>query len=274
MNRHEFFVKNGYWVEPIPLFSNADLEVYQQSMMKIMDHRYESGREPMPGRNWPNQTDSNGLVQINNAWWAGGAIRQLALNSRLGKIASELLQVNGICMWHDQLLYKPPRSADAPTEGNVGWHQDWNYWRVCDKPDMITAWVALDDVSVENGAMMFVSRSHKWKQAIKASDRTLDMEHTLSQVRIPKGEELNIIHCELKAGCVSFHHAITLHGSGPNLTQQPRIGLAIHMVADHVRYTTTNGASHSNLKVCPREEGELFRGEQHPVIWQKVPYGK
>ena len=178
MNRHEFFVKNGYWVEPNPLFSNADLEVYQQSMMKIMDHRYESGREPMPGRNWPNRTDSNGLVQINNAWWAGGAIRQLALNSRLGKIASELLQVNGICMWHDQLLYKPPRSADAPTEGNVGWHQDWNYWRVCDKPDMITAWVALDDVSVENGAMMFVSGSHKWKQAIKASDRTLDMEHT------------------------------------------------------------------------------------------------
>lgn len=274
MGRREFFAKNGYWVEPNPLFSDDELVAYRQSMSNIMDHKYESGREPMLGRNWPEQTDSNGLVQINNAWWAGGVIRQLALNSRLGKIAVELLQVNGVCMWHDQLLYKPPRSKNVPDGGNVGWHQDWNYWRVCDEPDMITAWVALDDVIVENGAMMVVSGSHRWKQAIKPSDRTLDMEYTLSQVTIPKGEKLDIVYCELKAGCVSFHHAITLHGSGPNLTQKPRIGLAIHMVADHVRYTKTNGASHSNLKVCPREEGAFFRGEQHPVIWQRIPYAQ
>ena len=60
MRRREFFVKNGYWVEPDPLFSGTELKMYQQSMMEIMNHRYKSGREPMSGRNWPNQTDPNG----------------------------------------------------------------------------------------------------------------------------------------------------------------------------------------------------------------------
>ena len=39
------------------------------------------------------------------------------------------------------------------------------------------------------------------------------MKYTLSQVQTPKGEELDIVHCELKAGCVSFH---PLQRSGPN----------------------------------------------------------
>ena len=109
MGRREFFAKNGYWVEPNPLFSDDELVAYRQSMSNIMDHKYESGREPMLGRNWPEQTDSNGLVQINNAWWAGGVIRQLALNSRLGKIAVELLQENWIAgAGLDVLPEEPP----------------------------------------------------------------------------------------------------------------------------------------------------------------------
>ena len=67
-------------------------------MTKIMNHKYESEREPMSGKNWLERTDSNGLVQINDTREAGGFTRQLALNSRLGKLASELLQSNGIFM--------------------------------------------------------------------------------------------------------------------------------------------------------------------------------
>ena len=268
MNRRDFFNSNGYWIGPTSILSSQELAEYRQSMYNIMNHQYESGREPMVGRNWPAREDMQGLVQINNAWWAGGAIRRLSLDSRIGEIATELLQANGVCMWHDQLLYKPPAKSKTVV-GNVGWHQDWNYWQVCDQADLITAWVALDDVTIENGAMMIVSGSHRWGQAMKASDRTLNMEKTASKVKIPEGEKWEIAHCELKAGGISFHHAKTVHGSGPNQSTQPRLGLAIHLVADHVRYTTQGGHSHSNLKVCPRQEGDLFRGHQHLVIWQR-----
>ena len=33
----------------------------------------------------------------------------------------------------------------------------------------------------------------------------------------------------LGKGEVSFHHCLTIHGSGPNLTNQPRRSIAVHM---------------------------------------------
>ncbi|MDA0838819.1 MAG: phytanoyl-CoA dioxygenase family protein [Planctomycetota bacterium] len=266
--RQTFFEENGYWIESEPLFDGEELERFRSSMDDILAHKYASGRQPMKGRNFPDRSEPAGLIQINNAWWAGGGIRELSLSPRLGKIAAELLQVNGVCMWHDQLIYKPSQVDTAQNEGNVGWHQDWNYWQACDKPDLITAWVALDDVTKENGAMMVVPRSHRWGIVFDHKTRALDVEKQKEDFEIPAGETLDTVHCEMRAGCASFHHAITLHGSGPNLTERPRLGHAIHMVADHVRYTKSRGVSHSNLDVCPREEGALFRGEQHPVIWQ------
>jgi ectoine hydroxylase-related dioxygenase (phytanoyl-CoA dioxygenase family) len=119
--------------------------------------------------------------------------------------------------------------------------------------------------------MMVVPRSHKWGIVFDHSQRALDIDKQQEDFEIPEGEKLEIVPLEMKAGCASFHHAITLHGSGPNLTDRPRLGHAIHMVADHVRYTKTRGMSHSNLDVCPREEGDLFRGKQHQVIWQNDP---
>ena len=267
MSPQNFFENYGYWIESEPLFSSQDLAEYRQSMNDIMNHQYESGREPMAGRNWPAREDLQGMVQINNAWWAGGAISRLSLNRRIGQMAAQLLQVNGVYMWHDQLLYKPP-ARSRTLSGNIGWHQDWNYWQVCDHADLITAWVALNDVNTQNGAMMVIPGSHRWGQAMEASERTLEMDKTASEVKIPRGEKWEIVHCELQAGAVSFHHAKTIHGSGPNNSDQPRLGLAIHMVADHVRYTNQGIYSHSNLKVCPRKEGDLFRGHQHPVIWK------
>ena len=53
MSPQNFFENYGYWIESEPLFSSQDLAEYRQSMNDIMNHQYESGREPMAGRNWP-----------------------------------------------------------------------------------------------------------------------------------------------------------------------------------------------------------------------------
>ena len=47
MSPQNFFENYGYWIESEPLFSSQDLAEYRQSMNDIMNHQYESGREPM-----------------------------------------------------------------------------------------------------------------------------------------------------------------------------------------------------------------------------------
>ena len=78
------------------------------------------------------------LHQVNNAYWADATLARMVLDSRVGRIASLLAGVNGVRLWHDQLLYKPPLAdvhpeaeallpppgaEERPRNGAVSFHQ-------------------------------------------------------------------------------------------------------------------------------------------------------
>src|SRR6185503_18199860 len=50
-------------------------------------------------------------------------------------------------------------TKEARSPGFVSWHQDATYWGLSE-PDVLTAWVAFTDATVENGAMRMVPGSH------------------------------------------------------------------------------------------------------------------
>jgi hypothetical protein len=268
MTPTEYFDRDGYWITPDPIFSKTEIDRFRKSIQGVMDKNYESGRRPMAGRNFPRMTDPQGLIQISNIWWTGGAIRELTLDARLGKLATELLGCEGVVLWHDQLLNKPPLEEQDRKSGNVGFHQDWDYWQVCDQPDIVTASVALVDVDRHNGAMMMAPGSHNWGcMGFKVGD--LAVQENTKRIHDPDGRQAELAYCEMPAGSVSFHHCKTLHGSGPNRTNSPRICMSIHYLGEHVRYDASRGASHTNLQIDPRNDGDLFRGEQHPVVYSR-----
>ena len=51
-------------------------------------------------------------------------------------------------------------------------------------------------------------------------------------VDVPAGEGIDV---PLKAGEMSLHHVLLVHGSGPNTTAYRRIGYAIRYIPPHVR---------------------------------------
>ena len=93
-------------------------------------------------------------MQRINLWQDSPAMRKLMLDPRLGKMAAELAGVEGIRIWHDQALIKQPWGN--PT----GWHLDNPYWSFYSK-NAISIWVALDDVTHDNGCLYFVPGTHK-----------------------------------------------------------------------------------------------------------------
>lgn len=138
-------------------------------------------------------------------------------------------------------------TKEAQSPAFVSWHQDATYWGLS-TADVITAWVAFADAPVESGAMKFWPGSHLKKQ-IEHRD-TFDENNLLTRgqeiaVDVPAGAGVDV---PLRAGEMSLHHVLLVHGSGPNTTDDRRIGFAIRYIPPHVR----------QLKV--RDSAMLVRG--------------
>lgn len=72
----------------------------------------------------------------------------------------------------------------------------------------------------------------------------------------------------MKAGQVVFHHCLTFHGSGPNLSPHPRNALAIHMQGKDCGYRSGKGWHHNIRDMGPElKEGDLFVGPAFPTLY-------
>ena len=115
-----------------------------------------------------------------------------------------------------QGMYKPPYSGDT-----INWHQDDYYFRV-DKPNaVVSCWLTLDDVTVDNGCMWVIPGAHKSM-----------VEHELvpsgTGYYIPSVEEERAVPIELKRGQCMLHHGLMPHRTLGNTTASYRRALAIH----------------------------------------------
>lgn len=109
-----------------------------------------------------------------------------------------------------------------PAYGSLtGWHRDVRYWNF-QRDDLVSAWVALGEETVENGGLWFVPLSHKLPFT---SDRFDDAK--FFRADIPENEALihGAVSPKLNAGDVVFFHCNTLHSAGKNLTDAVKFSL-------------------------------------------------
>lgn len=113
-----------------------------------------------------------------------------------------------------------------PGDGKrVSWHQDSSYWPLT--PSMaVTAWLAIDDASVENACMRYIPRSHHLGHltyTLSEGDEANVLNQTVAGAET-LGEPVNV---ELKAGEISIHSDLLLHGSEANESNKRRCGLTL-----------------------------------------------
>ncbi len=260
-----FFAEHGYWIAPV-LFTADDVERFRDAMDRVRAGEYRSGRTP--ALDLPIPADETALRKIDNAWWADPDLADLATDQRLGAIAARLLRVDAIRLWQDQLLHKPP-SGEARTR--IGWHQDWDSWRTVASVDrFVTAWVALDDVDVENGAMQVLPGSNQWGLLSGQSDFLgTDLDAQLD--RLAANHDVAPTLLEMKAGQVSFHHVLTFHGSSTNRSDRVRRSLAVHLVdAKVASISEAGGWQHYNLGLLRQRGGRVGDAYDIDELWPVV----
>lgn len=171
------------------------------------------------GDRWQINTDTHFAID-----WVDALTRESA-------ILDAVQQVIGpdILAWNTSWFVKFPGDAAF-----VSWHQDGAYWGLSPM-DVVTAWVALGPVTPQNGCMRVLPGSHR--QPHLPQRDTFAENNVLS-----RGQEITVavdeaqaVDLALQPGQLSLHHLWIVHGSNPNRSDIPRIGIAIRYVAPCVR---------------------------------------
>tara|TARA_B110000444_G_C18651193_1_gene506133 strand:+ start:32 stop:829 length:798 start_codon:yes stop_codon:yes gene_type:complete len=158
-------------------------------------------------------------------------IYQITINKNILDAVEKIIGPN-ILIQSADIFVKPPHGSKF-----INWHQDANYWGL-DPFELVTGWIALTDVFLDNGCMQYLPKSHLNQKInhIETFDKNSDLTRGQEiDLNINKKKEL---HIELKSGQMSLHHCLLAHGSGPNLTNGYRIGMAIRYLPTYVKQTS------------------------------------
>jgi phytanoyl-CoA hydroxylase len=185
-------------------------------------------------------------------------MRKLMLDPRLGEMAATLAGVDGIRIWHDQALIKPPF-------GNPTWHLDVPYWSF-DSRDALSIWVALDDATLGNGCMWYVPGSHKTArfENVGIGERQADLFKVY-----PEWREIETVACPCPAGSAVFHNGLTAHGAGANMTNRPRRAMTCAYMPDGA---TFNGKKNvlPDAYVASLKVGDPLNDDVvNPLVWRR-----
>jgi ectoine hydroxylase-related dioxygenase (phytanoyl-CoA dioxygenase family) len=263
--------EKGYWISP-KLIDDTGIARLRQALERLFAGERDGHGSYFEGKlNLPD--DPLALRRVVNAWWVNDAIRDMVLDPGLGHICAALMKVDGVRLWSDQVIIKPGAGKEKTTQaGNVGWHQDFAYWRIPSTTNMITAWIALQDTDLTNGGMRTLVGSHRWGE-IKDSDTFFDKdldalrEKFSSQVNAPWLDE----PCVLKAGQASFHHALCFHGSGENHTGQARLSVVGHYMPDGTTFQPCGKVTTQLRLLGPRPQpGQPLAGDYFPKVDPRV----
>jgi non-heme Fe2+,alpha-ketoglutarate-dependent halogenase len=121
-----------------------------------------------------------------------------------------------------------------PGDGKrVAWHQDASYWPLTPSK-AVTAWLAIDDATVENACMRYIPGTHllgHLTYALREDDDSNVLNQTVEGAE-RWGEPVNV---ELEAGEMSLHSDLLLHGSEANESNRRRCGLTLRYCGADVR---------------------------------------
>ena len=148
--------------------------------------------------------------------WYDDVYLSLAKHPKILAVVEEILETRDLKLLADEMFMKPPVHGSAKE-----YHQDATSWPWLIPHAWVTAWVALDDVTLKNGALQMVVGSHKLGMVPADCVEKLETDDILAQeVTVP-----------VKAGGCIFLHSLSLHASAGNVTQQRRRAHAMRYIA-------------------------------------------
>ena len=222
------FRKEGYFF-PIPLLSGGEVSETRSRLEAFeaeQGHPLEGGQRSHAHLLFP---------------WLDSLVRY----PKILDVVEDLVGPDILC-WGSIFWIKEARSASF-----VSWHQDITYWGLTDG-DVVNVWVALSTANEISGCMSVLPGSHL--QPPLPHDDRFHEDNMLT-----RGQEIAVdvdssktVQMPLQSGQMSLHDIRIAHGSGPNRSDERRIGFSVQYIPTSVRQAKSN-----------EDYAALVRGEDH-----------
>ena len=208
-------------------------------------------------------TYEQAFLQLFNLWREDDRIKELVFSKRLASIASQLMEVDGVRLYHDQALFKEAGGGITP------WHADQYYWPL-ESDKTITAWIPLQETPLEMGPLEFSAGSHNLLQG-----RELEISSESEKIikdRLRVSDFPHIVE-PFDLGEVSFHSGWVFHRAGANTTSEVRkVMTVIYMDKNMLLKVPENDGQMNDWKTwCPGVNiGGIVNSPLNPVLYEKA----
>ena len=192
----------GY-ISPVSALTSSEAKEIREEIEKIE-------------KKWPGALDG---INRNYVHLISPILNKVCLNKNILDAVESIIGKN-ILICGTTLFIK-----EKNEKGFVSFHQDAKYIGL-EPHNWVTVWLAVTDSNEKNGCMRMLPSSHK--DNLKYHEQKFDKNNLLTRGQTIKNISLNetdpII---LKAGEISLHHPLVVHGSGLNHSDDRRIGFVI-----------------------------------------------
>lgn len=217
----------NYWRDgylfPVPAMSAARAVAYR-AQLEELETKWRDNGLPLP-LNTYKRVNANVVMPM---------VAEIAMTPSVLDVIEGILGPD-IMIFSAEFFIKEPRTPQI-----VSMHQDLTYWGLGAIDGLVTAWIPLSPATPASGCMDFVRGSHK--NAILEHEDTFDTNNLLS-----RGQEVKVdvapadkTAIEIHPGQMSLHHGLTIHGSGPNTSDDRRIACVVRYIRPDMKQQVGN----------------------------------
>ena len=178
----------------------------------------------------------------------------IATDPRILDCVQDVIGPDIIC-WATAVLSKKPHDPKQ-----IPWHQDASFWALS-PARTVTVWLAIDDADEENSAMRYLPRTHDQG---KIAESSMDGDESVFHKGIVPSKDMGEPFTNvLKAGQISLHADMLVHGSLANQSDRRRCGFTLRYCPPEVRIVDPEWARGVEAVIC---RGTDFTGnwKHHP----------
>ena len=252
-----FFAQYGF-IKIKNIFDASIIDYMNIVISKEVD-RLNNQQIPLEERD----TYGKAFLQIMNLWTHTTVVKDIVFSKRIAQIATDLMQTNGVRLYHDQALFKEPKGGHTP------WHADQYYWPLATE-NTVTAWIPLQATPLNYGPLEFSAGSNR---LTAGRDKQISDESQAFLESELKNQNFEHVIEPFDVGEISFHRGWLYHRAGPNVSGNMRkVMTMIYMDKDTVLKEPENHNQLADWEAwCPGATvGATIDTPLNPVLYEKA----